>query len=149
MKWVSLFTITVILILAPFTLFGQEMSPEQLEVWRLEESRAKYMTARDVKNVLAMYHQDFVGWSRQGTSPSRKSDIGSWLQKAIEEGREVPHARLRREAVEIFGDVAIVHFASSRSSNGKWIKVTHTLMRVGDTWKIIGGMSAPLTIENK
>ena len=148
MKWISVFTIMVILSLA-FPLFGQKMSPEQLEVWRLEESRAKYMTARDVTNVLAMYHQDFVGWSRQGTSPTGKADIGSWLQKAIEEGREVPHAKLRREAMEIFGNVAIVHFASSRSTSGEWIKVTHTWMRVGETWKIIGGMSVPLTTEGE
>ena len=149
MKWFSVFTITVILTLASFALFGQEMSPEQLEVWHLEESRAKYMTTRDIENVLAMYHQDFVGWSSQGASPSRKADIESWLQKAIEEGRTVSHAKLRREAVKIFGNVAIVHFASSRSPNGEWTKVTHTWIRVGDTWKIFGGMSAPLTIEGE
>ena len=149
MKWISVFTITVILSLVSFPLFGQEMSAEQLEVWRLEESRAKYMTARDVVNVLAMYHQDFVGWSSRGTSPVRKADIGSWLQKAIEEGREVSHAKLRREAVEIFGDVAIVHFASSRGPSVKWTKVTHTWIRVADSWKIIGGMSAPLITEGE
>lgn len=147
MKWFSVFTISVILTLVSFSLFGQEMSPEQLEVWRLEESRAKHMTTRDISGVLAMYHQDFVGWSIRGTAPAKKADIRIWLQKAIDEGREVTNAMLRREAVEIFGDVAIVHFASSRSARGEWIKVTHTWMRVGGVWKIIGGMSAPLTIK--
>jgi hypothetical protein len=52
----------------------------------------------------------------------------------------------------------MVHFAVARtwmSASGEtrggdeWTKVTHTWMRVGDTWKIMGGMSAPLSREDE
>ncbi|MHA2032899.1 MAG: nuclear transport factor 2 family protein [Candidatus Kariarchaeaceae archaeon] len=129
------------------------MSPEQLEVWRLEELRVEYIKARDVENFRAMYHQDFIGWPSRVTSPVEHSDLGYRIIEAIEKGRELPQIRLRREAVQIFDNIAIVHYASSRSYlsesdddtiGDKWMKVTHTWMRVGVTWKIIGGMAAPL-----
>lgn len=84
--------------------------------------------------------------------------MGGGILEAIAEGRKLPHVKLRRETVQIFGNVAIVHFAVERTwvnasdetrGGGEWTKVTHTWMRVGDIWKIIGGMAAPLKKENE
>ena len=131
---------------------------EQHEVWRLEEIRAEYVNARDVENFRAMYHEDFIGWPSRVKAPVGQSELGYKIIEAIKEEREIPPVRLRREAIQIFGDVAIVHYSSSRSAisesdggtdSGKWMKITHTWMRVGDTWKIIGGMAAPLSNESE
>lgn len=158
MKITKIFSIIILITSISISLFGQDMSPEQLEVWNLEELRVKYIKSRDVDNFRAMYHENFIGWPSQATSPVGHSDLGYRIIEAIEEGRDLPRVRIRREAVRIFENIAIVHYASSRSfgsdsdddpSNGKWIKVTHTWMRVGDTWKIIGGMAASLPKENK
>jgi ketosteroid isomerase-like protein len=158
MKLINIFSIIVFLTSVSYSLFGHEMSSTQQEVWRLEELRIAYISARDVQNFRAMYHQNFVGWPSRVPAPVGHSDIGGRILEAIEEERELPLIKLRREAIQIFGDVAIVHYAVSRTLNsesgeagggGEWMKVTHTWMRVGETWKIIGGMAAPLKKEDE
>jgi len=85
-------------------------------------------------------------------------DLGVRIIEAIGDGRMLPKVKLRRETVQIFGNVAIVHFASARSMisssgkdtiGGEWMKITHTWMRAGETWEIIGGMAAPLKKEDE
>ena len=158
MKMNSILSIMFLITSNSFSLFSQEMSPEQLEDWHLEEKRIECIKSRDVENFREMYHKDFIGWPSRVTSPVGHSELGYKILKAIEEGRELPQVRLRREAVKIFDDIAIVHYASSRSlisesedgtDSSKWMKVTHTWMRMGDTWKIIGGMAAPLNNEGE
>ena len=55
------------------------------------------------------------------------------------------------EAVQLFGNVAVVHYAAeyvfdygngTRKGEGDWRKFTPTWMKVGDEWQIIGGMCA-------
>ena len=60
---------------------------------------------------------------------------------------------LRREAVQYFGEVAVVHYATPLvyeypdgriTGEGELLKFTHTWMKVKGQWQIIGGMCAVL-----
>jgi len=157
MKKAHLFSFLVILISISWTLSGQEMTFVHEEVWQLEEQRLDYVKARDIENFRAMYHPDFTGWPNRLSTPIRQSEIGKRILEAAAEGRKPPFVKIRRESIQNFGNVVVVHFAQERiwiDENGKsqgvgdWIKVTHTWMRVGDSWKIVGGMSAFLESED-
>ena len=104
MKMNFILSIMIIITSNSFSLFSQDMSPEQLEVWLLEEVRVEYIIARDVENFRAMYHSDFIGWPSRVTSPVGHSELGHNILKAIEEGREIPQVRIRRKAVQIFNN---------------------------------------------
>lgn len=56
---------------------------------------------------------------------------------------------LTREGAEDFGNIVVVHDRFTRvdtypdghvEGRGTSSKITHTWMRVGDTWQIVGGM---------
>ena len=157
MKLDNKFLAIIIFTLCSCSSVSQNMSPEQLEVWRLEEQRMKYVSARDIESFRGMYHKDFIGWPNRVTSPIGQTDLGGGILDAIAKGLKPSKVELRREAVRIFGDVAMVHLAMKRNlvstsdethREGDWIKITHTWKREGNTWKIIGGMSAPLDIRS-
>jgi ketosteroid isomerase-like protein len=61
-------------------------------------------------------------------------------------------------AVRVTGDVAIDHYRIKADwANGNTgdvsqtdaVRITHTWMRIGNTWQIIGGMSAPVNADGK
>lgn len=41
---------------------AQEMSSAQRDVWLLEESYWRYVTANDIESYKSLWHEDFVGW---------------------------------------------------------------------------------------
>ena len=72
----------------------------------------------------------------------------------MEIGWKLIKYELRPEAVKIFNNVAVTHYAakavwknnsSDSEDEGNWFKITHTWMRTVDSWQIIGGMGAPIT----
>ena len=56
--------------------------------------------------------------------------------------------QLRVEGVQLFGGIAVTHYVASgvsRDGNESLArKIMHMWIRIGNTWQIIGGMSAPL-----
>ena len=122
------------------------------EVWRMEESYWRYATAGDVEGYLSLWHEDFVGWTCLAAQPMRKENIADWVRQ-IRNGEFSVTYNLRREAVQSFGDVAVAHYATpivftypdgSTQYEGQLWKFTHTWMKVGEQWQIIGGMCGVL-----
>jgi hypothetical protein len=61
-------------------------------------------------------------------------------------------------AIKVTADIAINHYRIklnwARIDNGEaartdGLRITHTWIRTGDTWQIIGGMSAPVNADGK
>ena len=57
MKIYIILSIIILITSISYSQFSQELSPEQHEVWLLEEVRAEYVNSRDVENFRAMYHE--------------------------------------------------------------------------------------------
>lgn len=62
MRQINLFSILMILFPAWCSSFGHAMSPDEEALWRLEERRVEYITARDVENVRAIPGKSSEGW---------------------------------------------------------------------------------------
>ena len=61
-------------------------------------------------------------------------------------------------AVRVTGDVAIDHYRvkanwakvdTNELARTDAVRITHTWIRIGNTWQIIGGMSAPVNAQGK
>jgi ketosteroid isomerase-like protein len=125
-----------------------DLSAEEQEVWRAEEDYWKYVKARDLESYLSLWHEDFVGWPSDALAPVRKDRIGDWIQAP---DNTLTSYELRVAAVQLFGNIAVTHYSvssnwshESREPDSSVIKITHTWMKDGERWLIIGGMVAPL-----
>ena len=130
-----------------------ESGPKSVsQVWRLEDDYWRFVVAGDVENYVSLWHEDFIGWPCGQEHPKRKANIGNWVQEVRDKHIKVA-VDLTREGAEDFGNVVVVHYRFTRvdtypdgkvEGKGKESKITHTWMRVDDSWLIIGGMCGSL-----
>jgi len=124
------------------------------EVWALEDAYWRYVREGDVERYLSLWHEDFIGWPCTADSlhPVRKAAAGAWI-RSIRDQKSRLSVSLRREGIQHFGAVMVVHYSTPvitaypdghTTGKDQLYKFTHTWMRVGSTWQIIGGMCAPL-----
>ena len=127
-------------------------SGEPQDVWELEAGYWRYVEDRDAESYDGLFHEDFVGWQCAEPLPNGRADIGDWVRALRDEDATVTY-ELRKDAASQFGDVAVVHFGVTWAfeypdgrveGEGVWQKITHTWMKTGDRWLIIGGMCGPL-----
>jgi ketosteroid isomerase-like protein len=121
-------------------------------VWALEDAYWRYVKAGDVENYVTLWHPDFIGWPCDQPHPMRKASIGDWVRKVRDE-KIVAAISLTHEGAQAFDDIVVVHYSFTNVSTfpdgrvegaGVRRKITHTWMRAGDTWQIVGGMCGPL-----
>ena len=127
--------------------------PESVsQVWRREADYWRFVVAGDVENYVSLWHDRFIGWPCGQDHPKRKASIGDWVREVRDRHIKVAF-NLTREGAEDFGSVVVVHYRFTRvdtypdgtvEGKGKESKITHTWMRVGDSWLIIGGMCGAL-----
>ena len=77
-----------------------------------------------------------------------------WIQSLRDQKLRLSIA-LHREGIQDFGAVVVVHYSAPViteypdgriTGKDQLYKFTHTWMKVGSTWQIIGGMCAPLGV---
>ena len=120
----------------------------ETKIWLLEEDYvAGFRDAADDK-VIPMWHEHFLGWPASEARPADKQAVVEYLRKHA----AVPGTwsfQIEKARIQIHRDVAITHFILQRTVDfdaGAAVKrssrVTHTWIRDGPQWKILGGMSA-------
>jgi len=129
---------------------GESASVNQ--VWRREDEYWRFAKAGDVGAYLSLWHDKFIGWPCDEAHPKRKAALGEWVREVREKHIRMTYD-LNHEGAEDFGDVVVVHYRVSgvdtypdghTEGEGEESKITHTWMRTGDTWLIIGGMCGSL-----
>src|SRR5215831_18747254 len=150
-------TITLFLALTA-TLFGQNSTKDEVQVWQLEKAYWEYVKANDLEKYRTLWHDNFVGWPFVSPAPVRKDHITDWITNNTSKGLKLQSYSFEQLAVRVTGDVAIDHYrikANWAEGNiGKVartdaLRVTHTWIRTSDAWQIIGGMSAPVNSGGK
>ncbi|MFO1408329.1 MAG: nuclear transport factor 2 family protein [Steroidobacteraceae bacterium] len=136
---------------APTTAPAAE-SANVTQVWQREAEYWRYVAAGDVENYVTLWDARFIGWPCDQPHPLGKSGIGDWVRKIRDEHIKVD-ANLVHEGAQDFGDVVVVHYRFTRvdtypdgrvEGQGRERKITHTWMKVGPDWLIIGGMCGDL-----
>jgi hypothetical protein len=122
------------------------------EVWAREDDYWRFVKAGDVESYVTLWHEKFIGWPCDEDHPMRKSSIGGWVQQ-IRDKKITVTSVLTHEGAEDFGTVVVVHYRFTKvdvypdgrvEGRGRESKITHTWMRVGNTWQIVGGMCGGL-----
>ncbi len=134
-----------------FPVIAEDWSSDEKAVWQLEEDYWRYVSTGDLDSYVKLWHDDFVGWPCAEWEPARKGGIGKWLRDIRDNKWKLTYQLKPLGIQEFGGDTVVVHYAAeyvtdygdgTRSGVGVWRKFTHTWMRTGDEWRIIGGMCA-------
>jgi hypothetical protein len=152
-SWTWSLLILVVAVLAvcdPLPASAQSQSVAQ--VWALEDDYWRYVETGDVERYETLWHEKFIGWPCWRQQPVRKANIGDWIREIRDQKLKVK-TTLTRHGAEEFGSTVVVHYSFTRidtypdgrvKGEGDLSKITHTWMKVGNTWQIIGGMCGKL-----
>ncbi len=139
----------LLLLMAAPRIFAQEMTPAQKEVWQMEEAYWSDVKTSNADHYATLWHSSFLGWPRDRDRPVGKKDLTEGSAKKMAAGRVVSYEFLSK-AVTVVGDVGVTLYsvkatraAKDGTNEAYTSRVTHTWLKTGSTWEIIGGMSAP------
>ena len=148
----------LILILGPsIPAASDELTPVEQEVWNLEVAYWEYIKNNNPEAYADLYAQNFLGWPKRMKVALDRLQVdpdsfGQWIPGIHENPAEKHDYELTDRAVRSFGDVVITHytgrgfFRSVKTGEivreRRKLRLTHTWIRQGGTWKIAGGMSA-------
>ena len=122
-------------------------SDEQI-LWKLEHYYWDYVQENDLPAYLGLWHKAFVGWPSVSAAPVHKDHIADWITAQTSKGLKFKTIEFKPAAIQVDGDVALTYYwirFQWLDKDGKGathtLRVTHTLLRDGKDWHIIGGMS--------
>ena len=144
MKNRLMLTIALFFGLGLTSLFAQEWSPAQKEVWKNVNTYWDIMAKGDVNGFLEYFHADYAGWENGEPLPSSKEETKKWMTFAYQ-GVKTLIYDIKPVAIKIHGDVAIVDYfyttvkenkeGKKTPESGRW---TDILMKQGTKWVLIG-----------
>ena len=139
----------LLLLMAAPRIFAQEMTPAQKEVWQMEEVYWNDVKTSNAGHYATLWHESVVGWPRDRDRPVGKKDLLEGAAKKMAASSVASYEFLSK-AVTVVGNVGVTQYsvkairAVKDGTNETYTsRVTHTWLRTGNTWEIIGGMSAP------
>ncbi len=118
-------------------------------LWRLEEAYIQAHAEADHQTILSLWDEQFLGWPSRLREPSGKDRGPEYLAEFFPTPMRLA-PRIERLGIRFAGDVAIlfyrVHWGGSNESGTvttATTRLTHTWIKRGSEWLILGGMSSP------
>ncbi len=141
-------TILLILLFLTASAFAQE-SPQEQAIWKLEHSYWEYVKAFDLTSYRALWDENFMGWPSWSPQPVAKSGISAWIDDYKKKGMHLDSYSVKPAGSRMHGDAVVAYYLVTT----KWVdkdgkgqatssRITHTWMKSGKDWKIVGGMSS-------
>lgn len=134
----------------------EAQTAEEQTLWNLEHSYWHYVEANDLQKYLGQWHKDFLGWPSVSAAPVHKDHITDWITSQTSKGLIFKPGEFKPAAIHVTGDVAVTYYWmtykwANKDGNGETraTRVTHTWLRDGKDWRIIGGMSMPEAVAER
>ena len=129
---------------------AQSASSDEQTVWNLEHSYWDYVQANDLAAYRELWHERFVGWPSVSAAPVDKGHITDWITSQTSNGMTFKTVEFKPARIQMTGNIAMTYYwitAKWVDKDGKGaahtIRITHTWLKDGKHWRIIGGMSMP------
>jgi uncharacterized protein Usg len=135
-----------------------QTSENEQTLWNLEHEYWRHVQDNELPAYLGLrHHKDFLGWPSFSAAPARTDHITDWITAQTSQGFVFKAVELKPAAIQITGDIAMAYYWVTYEwldKDGKGaahtIRVTHTWLKDGKDWRILGGMSMlePATPRN-
>jgi ketosteroid isomerase-like protein len=126
------------------TVFAQEWSSAQKEVWTNVETYWDLIADDDIDGFMGYVHRDFSGWGNGQDLPDSGAEREKGMRFNAPNNKTLFQA-IKPLAIKIHGNIAIVHYSyalvtkykekDEKNVKGRW---TDILMKQGDKWVMIG-----------
>ena len=130
---------------------GQELSPEQQEVWQFIENCQDAIAAED-DQAFDCFHDEFIGWFYPDLLP-RTAEAQREFMAIQFDTTEIPATYATPIAVQVYGNFAIAHYFVRyviRSQDGTDTEArdrfTDVLIKENGNWKWISDHGGPISI---
>jgi hypothetical protein len=141
--------LSLLAVFVAFPLQGQtQTAQDEQTLWKLEHSYWDYVQDNDLTSYSGLWHKAFLGWPSVSPAPVHKDHITDWITTQTGKGLTFKKVDFKPAAIQVTGDVAEAYYWVTykwvnKEADGaaRTIRVTHTWLREGKDWHIIGGMS--------
>jgi hypothetical protein len=135
------------LFLFPVNEKGNKNQEIEKEIWALEEAYISYLFAANHRAMLSMYHDRFLGWPDEVKQPVDKKAISRYLEERYPKPVQVTY-KIDRQGITLLNNIVLNHYLvyitwkdESGNEQKGVSRLTHTWIKTGKQWKILGGMS--------
>ncbi len=125
------------------------LAPDEAAVGALEQAYYQSVVNNDPNAYLSLFHEDSIGWPAMDSLPKGRDKVSQWIAAVHADPRKEWGYEINLLAIQSFGSVVVVHYrlrefflsAETREQiSADEYRISHTWLRVGDTWQIISGM---------
>ena len=138
-------------VLWPTTVLGQELSPEQQEVWRFIE-RCQEGLSSESEAAFDCFHEDFLGWAYLDLVP-RTAEAERKFSRLRFETTETRAYDLRPIGIRVNGNFAVAHYylqSVVRGQDGQdveeRIRWTDVLLKENGRWHWMADHGGPIAV---
>lgn len=117
------------------------------EIWALEEAYFANLYKADYEALLAITHSQFLGWPGTMPQPVDKEGSARFMKQLIPKPTSCIF-KIEREGIRVLGEVVLTQYIIHVNCNDnasvaktQSSRITHTWVKEGDRWKLLGGMS--------
>jgi ketosteroid isomerase-like protein len=125
----------------------QSLQDIENQIWALEEAYISAYKGAEHANILALLHEQFLGWPDPEEWPTTKKKVARFLQDKYPTPADWDFV-IDQAGIQIHGNVGITQYVlvlTGKDKEGtikkKVTRITHTWVKEGSEWKILGGMS--------
>jgi hypothetical protein len=118
------------------------------EIWALEGAYFANLYKADYEGALALVHSRFLGWPGSLPQPIDREGSARFMKQLVPKPTSYIF-KIERAGIRLLGEVALtqytIHVSSSDAGGGatktQSSRITHTWVKEGACWKLLGGMS--------
>jgi hypothetical protein len=117
-------------------------------LWDMERAYWHYVQDNDLRAYRAQWHENFIGWPSVSAAPVNKAHITDWITAQTSNALAFKAGEFKPASIKVTGNIAVTYYWmtyswTDKNGNGDshTARVTHTWLKEGNEWRIIGGMS--------
>lgn len=117
------------------------------EIWALEEAYFANLYQANYEEVLAIVHKQFLGWPGALPQPIDMGESARFMKQLVPKPTSCTF-KIERAGIRLLADVALTQYIihvncanTDGSTKTQSSRITHTWVKEGMCWKLLGGMS--------
>jgi ketosteroid isomerase-like protein len=116
-------------------------------IWALEEAYFANLYKANYEAVLAIVHSQFLGWPGTVPQPIDREESARFMKQLVPKPTSCTF-KINRAGIRVRGGVALTHYIihvncsdTAGVTKTQSSRITHTWVKEGAYWKLLGGMS--------